>query len=187
MPFSPFPRYMPFLSSKYLPFLKLPHIYISYSLNTRFTHIWTIYFPYCSYFSERVLWLTRGLEMSCAFEKEIIWTGCACKKRRGWEQFLGQEFQCLKCAEVLCYISMLLWWNNWLEKQLSSHGRNLPRCKYFHRKSHTNWTFHGEEPENNSESHAREFSSWIQLAQNRAFLLPSLLSKTKCAFVEARE
>jgi hypothetical protein len=51
MPFSPFPRYMPFLSFKYLPFLKLPHNYISYSLKPCFAHIWTIYFLYYSYFN----------------------------------------------------------------------------------------------------------------------------------------
>jgi len=50
-----------------------------------------------------------------------------------------------------------------------------------------NGSFHGEEPATNSEIHAREFSNRIQTTQSRAFLLSSLLSKTKCAFVEAKE
>lgn len=46
---------------------------------------------------------------------------------------------------------------------------------------------HGEEPATNSKSQAGEFSSRIQTAQSRVFLLHSFLSKMKCAFVEAKE
>jgi len=40
MPFSPLSCYTPFVRYKHIPFLKLPHIYISYSLQTLlYTHL----------------------------------------------------------------------------------------------------------------------------------------------------
>jgi hypothetical protein len=85
MQFSPFPCYMPFLRSKYIPFLKLLHMYICYILKTQLYTHWKqrMSFTTVSIVKLSMLWLTSCLEVDRTFGKEITWPGCAWKTTRG--------------------------------------------------------------------------------------------------------